>query len=268
MHTTLTRLQNVFGFFTTVACFVAVFIALSVVVTPQAPSASIKLQNIQVVKGRPHYYSTKRAEFAHIRFDLDTDISSLFGWNTKQVFLYITATFPSSSTNEPPSQAVIWDAILPSKYEPWHENQYIHPPSASSPSSSSGTRSKSNAKSKSKSSKSKSSASTDAADYNPGLLSLSAQRPKYQITTPAGRIASLSNATLELNWNIQPWVGALVWTNRADFGLWKGLKGGRSKSFDFPALKESGSKGAGAGTGKKEDLKTEKGAESNRGKPA
>ncbi|KAI9686710.1 MAG: hypothetical protein M1822_002769 [Bathelium mastoideum] len=265
MHTSLTRLQNVFGFFTTVACCVAVVIALSVVVTPQSPSASLQLQNVQVVKGRPHYYSTKKEEYAHIRFDLDADLSSLFSWNTKQVFLYITTTFPSTSSREPPSQAVIWDAILPSKHAPWHYNQYIHPPTSSAPPSSSSSSSKSKPKPKSTGKP----APQNPEDYNPGLLQLSGQRPKYQITVPSGRVASTKNATLELNWNVQPWVGALTWTNRQDWGVWKGLRGGRSKSFDFPALK--GSEAAAAGTGAKKqggDLKTEKGAEGNRGKPA
>ena len=71
MHSTLVRLQNVFGFFTTVAFTVATVIALSSFISPQSPSASIKIRNVQVVKGRPHYYSPKREEYAHVRFDLD-----------------------------------------------------------------------------------------------------------------------------------------------------------------------------------------------------
>lgn len=71
MHSTLVRAQNVFGFFTTVAFSVATIIALSVFLSPQNPSAKLQMRNVQVVKGRPHYYSSKREEFAHVRFDLD-----------------------------------------------------------------------------------------------------------------------------------------------------------------------------------------------------
>jgi signal peptidase complex subunit 3 len=71
MHSTLVRVQNVFGFFTSAAFAVAAAIAVSVVLIPQAPSASLELKNVQVVKGRPHYYSTKREEYAHVKFDLD-----------------------------------------------------------------------------------------------------------------------------------------------------------------------------------------------------
>lgn len=71
MHSTVVRVQNVFGFFTSAAFTVAAAIAVSVLLIPQAPSASLELKNVQVVKGRPHYYSTKREEYAHVKFDLD-----------------------------------------------------------------------------------------------------------------------------------------------------------------------------------------------------
>lgn len=71
MHSALVRLQNVFGFFTTVAFTVAAVIALSSFVAPQSPTADIQVRSVQVVKGRPHYYSYKKEEYAHIKFDLD-----------------------------------------------------------------------------------------------------------------------------------------------------------------------------------------------------
>ena len=91
-------------------------------------------------------------------------------------------------------------------------------------------------------------------------MRLSNQKPKYQITDVSGKIAGRENATLSLHWNVQPWVGALVWKNERTWGRWQGLQGGEDK-FAFPELK--GSEGA-----KKEDLKVEKGGEKNRGKPA
>lgn len=48
MHSALVRVQNVFGFFTTVAFCTAIAVALSVTVIPQAPSAEIELRNVQV----------------------------------------------------------------------------------------------------------------------------------------------------------------------------------------------------------------------------
>src|SRR6266511_811041 len=48
MHSDLTRLQNVFGFFTTVAFFVGALTALSVFFHPGNPSAEVSLSNVQV----------------------------------------------------------------------------------------------------------------------------------------------------------------------------------------------------------------------------
>ena len=39
---------------------------------------------------------------------------------------------------------------------------------------------------------------------------------------------------------MQPWVGALTWTNRrpvGPWGRWQSLQGGRSETFEFPPLK-------------------------------
>ena len=45
--------------------------------------------------------------------------------------------------------------------------------------------------------------------------------------------------TLEVGWNVQPWVGALTWTmpDGKSWGRWNGVRGGRSRMFDLPALK-------------------------------
>lgn len=173
----------------------------------------------------------------------------MFSWNTKQVFLWVKATYPAASPSTPPSQAIIWDAVLPSTFAPWHQNQYIHPvagrslPSSRSPAPSTAHN-----------------ASAGAAPGSPiGTLRLQNQRPKYQITDPNARIAGIGNATLELGYNIQPWVGALLWTNWRNRGYWKGIEGGRSLAWDFPALK---------GSKREADVKTEEGGERNRGSPA
>ncbi|KAF1941039.1 signal peptidase 22 kDa subunit [Clathrospora elynae] len=243
MHSTLVRLQNVFGFFTTVLFTVATVIALSSFISPQSPSASIELRNVQVVKGRPHYYSPKREEYAHIRFDLDTDLTTLFNWNTKQVFLYLKAIYPSTRANEPASEAIIWDAILASSSAPWHQNHYTHPD----------TKSKLPKQSKAKRAAAK---TKPASPYPIGEIHLQNQKPKYQITDITGKLGNRTDVILELGWNVQPWVGALTWVNFDKFGAWKALEGGRSKRFVFPYV--------GAKAAKPKDLETEKGAEGYR----
>jgi hypothetical protein len=211
---------------------------------------------VNSVKGRPHYYSTKREEYAHVTFDLDADLSSLFNWNTKQVFLYITASYPSSSPSTiPPSEAVIWDAIIPADDAPAHPNTYVHPDrkAKKTPAAS---------KNKKKAGKKATKGKPYPAGTKPGILRLGSQKPKYQITDVSGKIASRGNATLTLHWNIQPYVGALTWSSYSPIAKavafrWKDLVGGKSETFEFPPLLS-------AENVKKEDLKTEKGGEAHR----
>jgi len=51
MHSSLVRIQNTFGFFTTVASFVAAFVALSTLITPQTPLVDLTLRNVQMYVG-------------------------------------------------------------------------------------------------------------------------------------------------------------------------------------------------------------------------
>ncbi|KAL8738073.1 MAG: hypothetical protein Q9181_001097 [Wetmoreana brouardii] len=230
MHSALVRIQNVFGFFTTVAFCTAIVIALSVTVTPQTPSIRAPLTVLFRVKGRPHYHSTKKEDYAHIRFDLDADLTSLFNWNTKQLFVWVAATYPAITPSEPPSQAIIWDAIINSEAQKNPSTPFTIYSSYVNPS-------KKSAKAR-RPSKSK----QQDVELAPGLIRLKNSKPKYQITDISGQLHGTSNVTLEVGWNVQPWVGALTWTigEGNDWGRWQRLKGGRSKAFDMPALKLKG----------------------------
>src|SRR5256885_4363294 len=203
MHNTLNRIQNVFGFFTSCAFALAAIIAvLSVVPIPtptSSPSASISVHNVQVVKGRPHSYSTRREEYASIRFNLDAALSSLFTWNTKQIFVYVMATYPSSSTaGVGSSDAVVWDMIIPAPATPYSfqnlKARYFP-----------------NKSTKGVKARKSSTSSTTKELVKPGVLALKNQKPKYQITDPSGIMSERSNVTLVVGWNVQPWVGALIW---------------------------------------------------------
>lgn len=55
-------------------------------------------------------------------------------------------------------------------------------------------------------------------------------------------MAGRRNVTLEVGWNVQPWIGGLMWTRGEGRGVgwWRGVQGGRSRVFDMPALKGKG----------------------------
>ncbi|KAH7318500.1 signal peptidase subunit family protein [Stachybotrys elegans] len=217
MYNSLTRIQNVFGFFTTVAFVLSAFIAVTDFYNPRTTKGSIAAQNVQVVKGRPHYYSSKKEEYAIIKFSLDADISSLFHWNTKSVFVYVTAEWPSSGNST--NTAVIWDSIITNPSADHLLN--IGPASLK---------------------KLKKSAAGKSIDKSRGLLKLKNQKPKYQITHPSGKIAEVEDVTLKLHYNVQPWVGLLTWDMPEELGLWKPVEGGVSPAFTLPRLKSKDDK--------------------------
>ncbi|OBT63500.1 hypothetical protein VE03_08107 [Pseudogymnoascus sp. 23342-1-I1] len=224
MHTSITRVQNAFGFFTTVAFVVALFVAGSDYLVARTPRAEVKVGSggVSVTKGRPHYYSPKKEEHASIRFDLSADLSSLFTWNTKQVFVYVTAAWndtAAAATGGGTNEAVIWDTIITS-------------PSAD------------HLANLGKVAKRKlvQSGRGKGVDSGRGIIKLRNQKPKYQITAPTGKVAQARGVTLRVRYNVQPWVGALAWDTEGEVGLWKPMRGGESRAFDLPALKEKGGK--------------------------
>jgi len=220
MYSSLVRVQNAFGFFTTVAFAVSALIAASDFLAPRTPSVGVlKTTNVQVVRGRPHYYSSKKEEYAIIKFSLDADLSSLFTWNTKNLFVYVTAEWPSAggsgSGQNATNQAVIWDSIITA---PSADHLANLGPVAMK--------------------KLKRSAQGKSIDPSRGKLTLKNQRPKYQITHPSGKVAEKDDVVLRLHYNVQPWVGILTWNQDADFWKWKTLRNGLSKAFKFPAIKK------------------------------
>jgi hypothetical protein len=163
---------------------------------------------------------------------MDADLSSLFTWNTKQLFVYVTAEWPAANVNET-NEAVIWDAIITNPSADHLQN--IGPAAMK---------------------KLKKSSAGKKVDRNRqdimrhaalrevvniafrGLLKLKNQKPKYQITHPSGKIAEVENVKLRLHYNVQPWVGALTWNTEQNHLVWNALKGGISAAFDLPAIKK------------------------------
>lgn len=157
-------------------------------------------------------------------------MSSLFNWNTKQLFVYVLASYPATSpASDPPrnSEAIIWDAIIEAP-----ESAYSVPKLKERffPSTTKKTTKNSRKTSAKKGKK-------DQTNSSPGVLHLKNQKSKYQITDISGKIAERENVTLVVAWNVQPWVGALWWSEGT--GAWPRTDGqaGRSQAFNLPELK-------------------------------
>jgi signal peptidase complex subunit 3 len=131
----------------------------------------------------------------------------------------------TSKHNSTLSQAIIWDQIIPS-------NPHLNPniPRHRSPLY-------------------KKNLNVLPTHHERGLIRLRGVKSKYHISDISRKMAGRQNVTLEVGWNIQPWVGALTWTGKRDLflGNWKALKGGVSEPLGLPELpikvKVSGGKG-------------------------
>lgn len=140
------------------------------------------------------------------------------------MFVWVVATYPSADALSL-SQAVIWDTIINSRSQlhPFNPLQLVTkslPP-------------------KKPSKGKKPAGKKQEVDPEPGIIRLKNVKPKYQITDIGGVLSERTNVTLEIGWNVQPWVGALTWTlgEGQVLGRWKGVRGGKSKAFDMPPLK-------------------------------
>ncbi|KAM9994862.1 hypothetical protein ACTFIY_001026 [Dictyostelium cf. discoideum] len=61
-----------------------------------------------------HRFNTQRNfEYSFISIDLDANLEPLFNWNTKMLFLYVTAEYRTKQNVL--SQVVVWDHILTEK---------------------------------------------------------------------------------------------------------------------------------------------------------
>lgn len=103
----------------------------------------------------------KPKENTRLTFDLETDLSPLFTWNTKQVFVYLTAEYPDiKNSTKNGNKVTYWDKIITEK--------------------------------------------SDA------KLNLKKQKSKYHVWDVENSFKG-REAIVRLEWNIQPYVGALVW---------------------------------------------------------
>lgn len=124
MFSTVQRVQNVFGYYTTLILVVSAIIsAISYVQLLGAGAFSLQTE-VNNLNPRTALKFTRRSgavnnkgkENARINFDLDADLSPLFNWNTKQVFVYLTAEYDGGAKRPDVSNRVtFWDRIITDK---------------------------------------------------------------------------------------------------------------------------------------------------------
>jgi len=85
-------------------------VALSSLVFTADPKGVIDITSLQVIPGASRRYKNKQQDFAFVGFNVTADLSPLFNWNTKQLFVYLEAEYTNKQGVR--SDVVIWDRII------------------------------------------------------------------------------------------------------------------------------------------------------------
>ncbi len=111
MHSVLTRLNALAAYTMSVLagltflCFASTFLT-----EDYRAHAEINTVNVVVKHVSDYSASREKNDLGFLTFDLQADLTPLFNWNVKQLFLYLSAEYstPRNSVN----QVVVWDKII------------------------------------------------------------------------------------------------------------------------------------------------------------
>uniref|UniRef100_A0A1W7R9K2 Signal peptidase complex subunit 3 n=1 Tax=Hadrurus spadix TaxID=141984 RepID=A0A1W7R9K2_9SCOR len=110
MNTVLSRANAIFAFTLSVLAGLTFICFLSTAFNGYQAKVLVRADKA-VVKNVPDYSASReKNDLGFVTFDLQTDLSELFNWNVKQLFLYLTAEYITE--NNVLNQVVLWDKII------------------------------------------------------------------------------------------------------------------------------------------------------------
>ncbi|XP_063722961.1 signal peptidase complex subunit 3-like [Symsagittifera roscoffensis] len=110
MHSFSSRLNALFAFFLSVMGAVAFGCFASTFYKNYNIGVPIKKHNITLRSAMDFTTSRQESDLATIKFSIDGNLSNLFDWNTKQIFMYLVCEYQSA--NNQLNQVVLWDRIM------------------------------------------------------------------------------------------------------------------------------------------------------------
>ncbi|XP_067647704.1 signal peptidase complex subunit 3 [Eurosta solidaginis] len=110
MHTVLTRGNATVAYSLSVLACLTFCCFVSTVFLDNKAAARVNTVKV-LVKNVPDYGADREEhDLGFLTFDLETNLTSLFNWNVKQLFLYLTAEYKTK--NNALNQVVLWDKII------------------------------------------------------------------------------------------------------------------------------------------------------------
>ncbi|KAH0589454.1 hypothetical protein H2248_005206 [Termitomyces sp. 'cryptogamus'] len=95
MHSFISRVNNVSAFLSSVTMCLLASIALSSFLFTTDPKGEVYLTSIKVFPTSQRR-TTKKQEMTFVNFNISADLTPLFHWNTKQLFLYLEAEYTNA----------------------------------------------------------------------------------------------------------------------------------------------------------------------------
>ncbi|KAK6907973.1 signal peptidase [Kwoniella mangroviensis CBS 10435] len=113
MYSTLQRLNHISSLATTYVMILLGLISIaSFLSLPSVDVGKVEIKDLIVQKGRLRRWGARQEELASLKFDIRTDLNPLLNsYNTKQLFIYLTASYEEQSTGHT-HDVVLWDRII------------------------------------------------------------------------------------------------------------------------------------------------------------
>ncbi|EPQ57140.1 signal peptidase [Gloeophyllum trabeum ATCC 11539] len=115
MHSLYARLNNFSAFLSSCLMGLLAAIALSSFLFTAEPKGELTLASVKVFPGSSRRMPTVKQEFTFVNFNISADLTPLFHWNTKQLFVYLQAEYVDSKGVQ--NDVVLWDSIIRRKQD-------------------------------------------------------------------------------------------------------------------------------------------------------
>ncbi|CAJ0585719.1 unnamed protein product, partial [Mesorhabditis spiculigera] len=110
MHSAYSRGNALFAFMLWVLSAVTFACFLSTVFLDSSVKVDVTVSNPRVRSVVDYASSTEQSDLGLLDFSINVDLTPVFNWNVKQVFLYLVAEY--STSENPVNQVVLWDKIV------------------------------------------------------------------------------------------------------------------------------------------------------------
>ncbi|KAI0246460.1 signal peptidase subunit [Lactifluus subvellereus] len=115
MHSIFARVNNVSATISSTVMVLLAAIALSSFIFTAHSTGSLDVTTVKVFAGESRRYPHRRQEYAFVTFNITADLSPLFNWNTKQLFVYLEAEYTNAKGVR--NEVVFWDRIVRRKQD-------------------------------------------------------------------------------------------------------------------------------------------------------